>query len=158
MELTYRAKEPFLVIGREGSTEQGPGFIQRLWAEANERFPEVEALAKRDENGAPAGFWGAMSDFGRNYLPWEDGFSKGLYLAGVEALPGSLPPDGWTAWTIPGFVYACVENTAPDTFSLAVAEIERLGTPLAFAAHDFTCPKTGKGYIFLPIRRLLDRG
>ena len=33
------AKAAFAVIGLEGSTEEGEGFVQRLWAEANARFP-----------------------------------------------------------------------------------------------------------------------
>ena len=39
---------------------------------------------KKDENGDLAGIWGAMSDFSLSFRPWEEGFSKGLYLAGVE--------------------------------------------------------------------------
>ena len=39
-------KPAFSVIGLEGSTEDGAGFVQRLWQEANGRFDEVAALAK----------------------------------------------------------------------------------------------------------------
>ena len=31
-------KGPFVVIGKEGSTADGEGFIQRLWEEANSHF------------------------------------------------------------------------------------------------------------------------
>ena len=75
-------KPAFCVIGKEGSTADGPGFVQRLWAQANAHFDEVAHLAKRDENGVPLGFWGAMTDRSRTFRPWEDGFSRGLYLAG----------------------------------------------------------------------------
>lgn len=34
-------KESFVVIGKEGSTLDGEGFIQRLWANANSHFGEV---------------------------------------------------------------------------------------------------------------------
>ena len=46
-------KPAFCVIGKEGNTDQGEGFIQRLWEEANGRFDQVAALAKLDENGNP---------------------------------------------------------------------------------------------------------
>lgn len=84
MEVKKCVKESFTVIGKEGSTEQGDGFIQKLWEDANSHFGEVEHLAKRDESGHVAGVWGAMSDFSRSFQPWEAGFSRGLYLAGVE--------------------------------------------------------------------------
>ena len=51
-------KESFVVIGKEGSTLDGDGFIQRLWANANSHFEEVQHLAKRDTNGAIIGIWG----------------------------------------------------------------------------------------------------
>ena len=44
-------KEAFAVIGKEGSTEDGPGFVQNLWTDANTHFAEVAQLAKKDENG-----------------------------------------------------------------------------------------------------------
>lgn len=59
---------------------------------------------KKDDNGNICGIWGVMSDFSRSFQPWENGFAKGLYLAG--------------------------------------------------AAHDFTDPLTGKGYIYVPIKKL----
>lgn len=77
-------KEAFVVIGKEGSTSEGEEFIQKLWKDANSHFSEVAHLAKKDANGKLVGIWGAMSDFSRSFQPWEDGFSKGLYLAGVE--------------------------------------------------------------------------
>ena len=52
-------KEAFAVIGKEGSTAEGPGFIQRLWAEADAHFSEIAHLAKRDENGALIGLGAA---------------------------------------------------------------------------------------------------
>lgn len=73
-------KDAFAVIGKEGSTEDGAGFVQRLWSDANARFAEVAHLAKKDENGDLVGIWGAMTDFSPTFQPWQDGFSKGLYL------------------------------------------------------------------------------
>lgn len=77
-------KPSFAVIGIEGSTDDGEGFIPMLWSDANAHFDEVSPVASRDENGALLGIWGAMSDETRSFLPWTDGFSHGLYLAGVE--------------------------------------------------------------------------
>ena len=79
-------KEAFVVIGKEGSTLDDAGFIQKLWNDANSHFSEVEHLAKKDTKGNLVGIWGAMSDFSHAFMPWEDGFSNGLYLAGVECV------------------------------------------------------------------------
>ena len=81
MKIETCTKSAFSVVGKEGSTLDGPGFIQKLWAEANARFREVQPLAKKDGTGNLAGIWGVMSDFSRSFQPWEDHFSKGLYLA-----------------------------------------------------------------------------
>ena len=51
MNIQKCVKESFAVIGKEGSTEDGAGFIQRLWADANAHFGEVAELAKRDASG-----------------------------------------------------------------------------------------------------------
>ena len=69
MNIDVISKPAFSVIGKEGSTADGVGFIQGLWAEANAHFDEVAHLAKRDENGIPVGFWGAMTDFSRSFQP-----------------------------------------------------------------------------------------
>ena len=103
-------KKSFVVIGKEGSTLDGEGFIQKLWDDANSHFGEVAHLAKKDANGGIVGIWGAMSDISRSFKPWEDGFSKGLYLAGVECVDNAEAPDGWTKWIIPEYEYIVVEN------------------------------------------------
>ncbi|GLC83382.1 hypothetical protein LBYZC6_54960 [Lacrimispora brassicae] len=59
MEIKKCVKESFSVIGKEGSTSDGKGFIQKLWADANADFAEVAPLAKKDENGNLLGIWGA---------------------------------------------------------------------------------------------------
>ena len=147
-------KEAFAVIGLEGSTEEGSGFVQRLWAEANARFPEMEPLALRDENGCLLGVWGAMTDPSRSFRPWTEGFTRGLYLAGVECAPDTEPPEGWTKWIVPGFAYLRVERVSDATFAEMIGYMKRSGLSLAGAAQDFTCPATGKNYILFPIRRL----
>ena len=147
-------KESFAVIGKEGSTEDGPGFIQNLWQEANSHFEEVAPLAKRDENGNPLGFWGAMSDLSHRFQPWEENFTTGLYLAGVECEMGSTPPEGWVKWVIPGYEYLRAEIDREGIFPEMIAYLEAQEIPLVGAVHDFTCPKTGKNYMYFPIRRL----
>lgn len=147
-------KPAFAVIGMEGATTDGPGFIQALWEKANGRFGEVAHLAKRTADGSLAGVWGAMSDLSRSFRPWEDGFTRGLYLAGVEVREDAVAPDGWTRWDIPGFEYIRVENNAPDVFPRTLQAIAEEGFSLAGAVHDFTDPANGRNYMLFPIRRL----
>lgn len=154
MKIERVEKGAFSIIGKEGSTSSGEGFIQRLWEEANGHFDQVQSLAKCNEDGQLAGIWGAMSDMGRNFLPWEDGFTRGLYLAGIECLDGAEPPEGWVKWTVPGFVYLAAEAAGPDTFGEVLRYIEEQGLSLAGAVHDFTCPQNGKSYLYFPIEKL----
>ena len=153
MKIERCEKESFVVIGKEGSTLDGAGFIQKLWDDANSHFEEVQHLAKKDENGKIGGIWGAMSDFSRCFQPWED-FERGLYLAGVECYDDAEAPDGWTKWVIPGYEYFYAACEEEDTFSKVIAYMEENGISLAGAIHDFTCPQTGKNYMFFPIRKL----
>ena len=153
MDIKKCVKESFTVIGKEGSTADGEGFIQNLWAHANSGFGEVAHLAKRDGNGNIAGVWGAMSDFSRSFKPWED-FSRGLYLAGVECADGSEAPAGWTKWVIPAYEYIYVERESGGAFRDVINYMNENNIPLAGAVHDFNCPETGKAYMFFPIRAL----
>ncbi|MDF2822564.1 MAG: GyrI-like protein [Clostridiales bacterium] len=111
-------------------------------------------LAKKDETGKLMGIWGAMSDLSHSFKPWEDNFTKGLYLAGVEVTDGAEAPEGWTKWTIPSFEYIYVKNESPSTFVDVINYLKEKGISLAGAVHDFNCPETGQGYIFFPLRRL----
>ena len=154
MNMEKCMKEAFAVIGKEGSTEDGPGFVQSLWAEANAHFAEVAHLAKKDENGNLVGIWGAMTDFSRSFLPWEDGFSRGLYLAGVECVDDAQAPEGWAKWNVPGFEYLRVECDHDGVFPEMIDYLRENGISLAGAVHDFTCPQTGKNYMYFPIGRI----
>ena len=154
MKIEKIVKKSFTVIGKEGSTLEGPGFIQRLWADANAHFAEVQPLAKMDGNGNLAGIWGAMSDLSRSFRPWEDGFSRGLYLAGVECADDAEAPDGWTKWIIPGYEYLRVECEGENTFSEMLDYLRQNQIPLAGAVHDFTCPVSGKNYMLFPISKI----
>ena len=154
MEINKCKKESFLVIGKEGSTNDGKDFIKALWADANSHFHEVEPLAKKGEDGKILGIWGAMSDLSHSFQPWEDNFSKGLYLAGVEVREGSQTPIGWTSWTIPAYEYIYVKNESMDTFPRIINYMKENNIALVGAVHDFTCPEDGQGYLFFPISKL----
>ena len=154
MNMEKCMKEAFAVIGKEGSTNDGPGFVQSLWTDANAHFAEVAHLAKKDENGNLVGIWGAMTDFSRSFLPWEDGFSRGLYLAGVECVDDVQAPEGWVKWNVPGFEYLRVECDHDGVFPEMIDYLRENGISLAGAVHDFTCPQTGKNYMYFPIGRI----
>lgn len=154
MKIEKCIKESFVVIGKEGSTLDGNDFIGRLWEDANSRFNEVQHLAKKDENGNIVGIWGAMSDFSHSFNPWQDNFSKGLYLAGVECTDNAEAPKGWTKWVIPGYEYLYVECEDGNTFPQVIDYMHQNNIALVGAVHDFTCPETGKNYMFFPISRI----
>ena len=153
MKIETFIKESFVVIGKEGSTLDGEGFIQRLWADANSHFDEVHDLAKKDGDGDLVGVWGVMSDFSHGFKPWE-GFAKGLYLAGVECRDDVEAPGGWTKWVVPGYEYVSVERGEDDVFPKVIEYLEDHSIPLVGAVHDFTCPQTGKNYMVFPVRKL----
>ena len=70
MKIERCIKESFVVIGKEGATTDGAGFIQKLWDEANSHFGEIQHLAKKDQDGNINGIWGSMTDFTQSFLPW----------------------------------------------------------------------------------------
>lgn len=154
MKIEIRKKPSFSVIGKEGSTLDGQGFIQKLWDDANSHFSEVRSLARKDENGNLIGIWGAMSDLTRSFKPWEDNFSKGLYLAGIECDDVAQAPEGWTKWTIPGYTYLCAQVESESTFSDVMDYMNANNIALAGAVQDFTCPSNGKNYMYFPIETL----
>lgn len=153
MKIEKCTKDAFVVIGKEGSTADGESFIQKLWADANSHFDEIQCLAKKDASGNIVGIWGAMSDMTRSFRPWEDNFSRGLYLAGVECIDDAQPPVGWTKWVIPACEYLYAECESESTFHDMIEYLNKNDIPLAGAVHDHTCPATGKSYMFFPIRR-----
>ena len=154
MKIEKCRKNAFVVIGKEGSTSDGEGFIQKLWSDANAHFSEIQALAKKDENGNLVGIWGAMSDCSHSYKPWEDNFSRGLYLAGVECIHDAEAPDGWTKWIIPGFEYIRVASENKNTFSEVLDYMKANHIPLVGGVQDFSCPITGKNYMYFPIKTI----
>ena len=99
------------------------------------------------------GIWGAMSDSSHAFNAWEDGFSRGLYLAGVECVDNAEAPAGWTKWIIPGYEYIVVENHN-GAFEDTIKQMNEEGMSLVGAVHDYTDPATGKGYMYFPIREI----
>ena len=82
MNVNKCIKESFTVIGKEGSTRDGEGFIRRLWEDANSHFAEVQHLAKKDESGGLAGIWGAR------FFPLLSALGGGVYQRAVSGRGG----------------------------------------------------------------------
>lgn len=154
MKLEKCKKESFVVIGKEGSTLEGNRFILNLWNDFSDHFSEIEHLAKRDDEGNLLGFWGAMNDFSRSFKPWEKNFSQGHYLVGVECDENVQPPAGWTKWVIPGYEYLIFLTDAEDALFKVLDYLTFSNISIVGAIHDFTCPKTGKDYMYVPIKTL----
>jgi len=146
-------KSSFSVIGKEGSTDDGPLFVQRLWDDANSQVDQIAALAKKECNGDLCGIWGLMSDRERQFKPWAHNFTEGLYLAGIECHDDAQPPQGWVRWTVPAFQYLVIMNESEDTFSSTVSFLKANKLSLAGAVHDFTDPTTGKAYLYIPLQK-----
>ena len=141
----------FSVIGKPGLVEKGSDTVKKLWAEANAHFAEVAPLAKKNADGQFAGFWGAMSRADMSFLPWEDDFSRGLYMAGVEVPEDVIAPKGWKKWIIPGFEAFKVKVESPDTFREMLAWMAENGYEPAAAVQEFTDPATGESFMLFPI-------
>lgn len=154
METNTCVKKSFSVIGKKGSTNEGKGFIQKLWNDANSNFHEIESLAKRDNNGNLMGIWGLMSDFSLSFNPWEENFTKGLYLAGIEVKDDAEPPEGWCKWTVPPYEFLYVKFENQNTFSEVLLHLEKNNLELKGAVHDYNCPRSGQQYMYFPIQKL----
>ncbi len=157
MQLEYQTiiKESFAVIGKQGSTELGKGFTQKLWQDTNEHLSEVYPLAKKDQLGNVIGIWGAMSDPAMTFKPWENDYSSGLYLAGVEVEDDAQAPQGWVKWVIPGYEYLVVKNDNPKVFAKTIKYIRKNKMELVGAVQEFYCPSENQQqYMYFPIKEL----
>ena len=157
MDIKTVVKEAFSVIGKEGSSNDGPGFVQRLWADANAHYSEIASLAKTDDRGNLAGFWGLMSDHTRCFHPWADNFSTGLYLAGVEVPDNAAAPEGWMKWTAPASEYLCakIDGNPAAGFSAVLTYMQERDIHLVGAVYDYNSPgENGQLYMYFPIKRL----
>lgn len=155
MKINRCIKKSFEVIGKEGSTDLGSDFVLKLWEDANTHFNEIAHLAKKDEEDNILGVWGAMTDFTRSFRPWQDHFTKGLYLAGVEVVDGAPVPTGWVKWKVPSYEYLYVKCDEPEVFSKMISYMAENKIELVGAVHDYNCPKeNGQAYMFFPIKNL----
>jgi len=149
------------VIGKEGLCTKEHNRAPELWAEANAHFEEVAPLGMVEKSGphvgAYVGFWGLMSDKSRAFLPWEEDFTTGLYLAGIEVVHEAEPPAGWVKWEMPPRSYLVAEVT-PDSygevFRGVLASLLEQGLKLSGAVCDYTEPATGQAKLFFPVERL----
>ena len=91
-------KKAFAVIGKEGSTLDGEGFIQKLWKDANDHFGEIAHLAKKGASGALVGIWGAMSDFSRSFQPWQAWNALTTQKLLMDGLNGQYPVMSISLW------------------------------------------------------------
>ena len=143
------------IIGKEGLCTKEKNVVQELWRQANAHFSEVAELGMKNADGSFVGFWGAMSDETRSFKPWTDGFSRGLYLAGLEVNEDAPVPDGWVKWVLPARKYLVTEVT-PESYGRTFRNvidslIPELGLKLAGAVCDFTEPATGQNKLFFPV-------
>lgn len=148
--------DAFAVLGKLGSTNDGVGFIQRLWQDLNHHFHEIKHLAMKDDSDGYVGFWGLMSDFNMDFMPWKD-FKEGNYLAGVEVPMDVETPEGWTKWVYPGFEYVTlrVEDEYQACMAVGLDYLKEHQLTLVGAIVDFMDPKEGgQPYIFFPTKRI----
>ena len=143
------------IIGKEGFYTKEKNVVQDLWQQANLHFGEVADIGMKNADGSYVGFWGAMSDETMSFMPWTDGFSRGLYLAGIEVYEDTEVPVGWTKWIMPARKYLVTEvdpNSYTETFRSVIDDlIPELGMKLAGAVCDFTEPATGQNKLFFPV-------
>lgn len=152
--LQHKVTPVITVIGMEGCTDDGSGFIQRLWQNANSRFSEIAHMADMTDDGSPKAIWGAMSSMDRSNAPWENGFSRGLYLAGCQCRPGAKAPEGWSKWEIPATEWVVYPADHPDCFAEGLRLLEAEGLSMCGAACDYTDLSSNQSYTLYPIRRL----
>ena len=144
------------VIGREGLCTKEKNAVQDLWRQFNAHFSEIADLGMKNPDGSLVGFWGAMSDEAMTFMPWTDGFSRGLYLAGLEVYEDTPVPDGWAKWVMPARKYIVTDVTPVsygETFRNVINRlIPELGMKLAGAVCDFTDPAAGQNKLFFPVK------
>lgn len=143
------------IVGMQGLCTAEHSMVAELWQQANAHFDEIAPIAMREKDGAFVGFWGAMSDISMSFLPWEDGYTRGLYLAGAEVNHGSPAPEGWTKWTLPARTWLVTDVTAEQYGSIFHEVLEQvipgMGLKLSGAVCDYTEPRTGKNMLFFPV-------
>jgi Bacterial transcription activator, effector binding domain. len=150
-------KGSFRVVGLEGSTKDGEGFIPKLYDSLRKRFSEIQALVKKNPDGTLEGAYGLMSDFSRSFKPWENNFSAGLYLAGYELLAEvKTVPEGWTVWTVKEQDYFQVRLEEGDDYRKTFSTFVFFNIPyelqkLSGAVFDFYDIKEKQQCLLFPV-------
>ena len=156
--MRFEMRDAITLIGREGRGDSARGgqWVPLLWRDLQLHMSEIAALVRHGPDGKPSGIWGAMSDTGRRFLPWED---EGLYLAGCEVEPEAEAPAGWAKWVIPPAEYLVTDCT-PQTYGAVFQQtllhaLPENGLELAGAVHEYYDPQAEGGgmSLFFPVRR-----
>ena len=158
MSVFIEEKKSFIVIGKlgQGLTVESHNWIPMIWQEANNKFEEIRALAKTNNEGNILGIWGAMSDVSESFERWTD---QGKYLAGCEVFEDATAPTGWTKWTIPSYKYAvvkCDQSTYQEKFNYMIQEyLPDNNYSIVGAVHEYYDPEETNGvlYLYFPIEK-----
>lgn len=155
MDIRLIHYKAFSVIGKLGSTNDGEGFIKRLWEEVNRDFKEINDLVLYDSDHHIEAIFGLMSDFSLSFKPWENNFSEGYYLAGPIVRDDAVAPEGFTKWTVKENDYlAVLALDYQDTFNRMINDfIPNNGYVLTGAVFDYTDPLDGFNYLWFPIKK-----
>jgi len=160
-------KGSFRVIGVEGSTKDGAGFIPKLYESLRRGSQEIECLIKKNSDGTVDGTYGLMSDFSHSLKPWENNFSAGLYLAGYE-LKDEVEeiPEGWTVWRVKEQDYLFVKLEEGDEYQKVFSDFVSYRIPfelksLSGAVFDFYSAEKKQTCLLFPVvdfrfKKLLD--
>lgn len=158
MAMKFVSLPEIAIIGKEGHCTKNHNVVSELWAAANAHFNEVAELGRKEPDGSYVGFWGAMSDVSMRFNPWEDDFSTGMYLAGIEVYLDSEAPEGWTKWVMPARTYLVVDVVPERYGEIFTDTIQRIlpenNLKLAGAVCDFTESATGNNKLFFPVDNL----
>jgi hypothetical protein len=145
--------DSFALLGKEGSSSEGPGFVEKLWNAAERGLPEILPALKTDKFGPL--YWGAMSSRARDLSPWNHDFKEGLYLAGFEMLdPKLLAPEKWVKWEIPARKYFVIKVGADygRSFAEGLKALQKEGYVLSGAVFDHLAK--GILYLYYPIEAI----
>lgn len=143
------------VIGKAGLCTMDNNIVSDLWAQATAGFDEIAPVGMKEADGSFAGFWGVMSDVSMAFRPWEDGYTRGMYLAGIEVYKDTPVPEGWEKWVMPARTYLVADVTG-ETYGAVFSEvinevIPSMNLQLSGAVCDYTKPATGQNKLFFPV-------
>ena len=157
MKIETIVKPSITIIGKSRFVQPGTS-VEDIWKDANCHFDEVVGIAKKGANGKLVGVWGAMSNKAMTFLPWENNFSEGYYLAGVECEHETPIPEGWTKWTLPAFRYLVAK--VEGNYQIVMQHVLSVYMPqhqlkLVGAIQEFYQPsENGQLYLLFPIERV----